>query len=195
MLLIIITILFFIYIKVGLLLVIQIVLWSLVFICSNFLVGINPLRIEYYVIRALSIMVIVFLVYINSSELLSSYTTMTFILPFCKDKISFYNDFPGDLDFDSTNLEKFEINEDSNLDAFLKTLSNTDNYVGFLEIKYSDKVYFLTYSELILFNKFSNFEVLEDFIADIVNTQLHKFLVENYLSNKLELCLLYTNIK
>ena len=69
-LIIIITLLFtIIYIKLGLF-PIQIMIWSIVYIVSNYLIQIqNNHNKEYYIIRLLSIIVIIFILYYNSIDI------------------------------------------------------------------------------------------------------------------------------
>lgn len=55
---IILTLLIINYIKFGLLVVISILIWTIVFLLSNFLIGINPYNKEMYIIRIISILVI-----------------------------------------------------------------------------------------------------------------------------------------
>lgn len=56
----------FIFIKFGLLAAIQSIIWIVVFLSSNFLSGINPDKIEYKVIRFISLLAILMIVYVNS---------------------------------------------------------------------------------------------------------------------------------
>lgn len=76
-----------IYIKFGLFVLIQILIWSLVFILSNFLIQFNPNR-EMYIIRILSILVIMFILYYNSLEHIIS---TALIIPLSISKISLEN--------------------------------------------------------------------------------------------------------
>jgi len=83
-----------IYIKFGLLVLISIIIWLLVFFVSNFLIQFNPTR-EMYIIRILSIIVIIFILYYNSIEHLIS---TSLIIPLSVSKISFLDEFIGDDD-------------------------------------------------------------------------------------------------
>jgi len=79
---------YLIYIHFGLFVLIQIIIWTIVFFLSNFLVGINRTR-EMKIIRILSILVIVFILYYNSitNNILSS-----FIIPLSINQITFVKD-------------------------------------------------------------------------------------------------------
>lgn len=87
-----------IYIQFGLLLLIQIIIWLLVFFGSNFLIGINPFSREMHIIRFMSIIVIIFLLYYN---LIQSTIMIAFIIPLSVDRITFADEFPGALIYDS----------------------------------------------------------------------------------------------
>ncbi len=52
-----------IYIQFGLFVLIQILFGHTVFFASSFLIGLNPFSRQYYVIRAISIIVIIFSLY------------------------------------------------------------------------------------------------------------------------------------
>jgi hypothetical protein len=101
MIIILILILTLIYIKFGLLVVIQILIWTLVFILATFLSNINPTNKEYYIIRILSIIVIIFILYLNSKEvnILSS-----FIIPLSVTKITFIDELIGDDNVNPTDI-------------------------------------------------------------------------------------------
>lgn len=83
--------LYLIYIHFGLYCVIAIITWLIIFFISNFLIGINPTR-EMKIIRILSILVIVFILYYNSitTNILSS-----FIIPLSINQITFVKDVFG----------------------------------------------------------------------------------------------------
>jgi hypothetical protein len=70
-----------IYIKFGLFTLIQIMIWSIVLLTSNILIGINPNSKELHVIRFTSILVIMFIFYINYK---GNNTLLAFVIPFIK---------------------------------------------------------------------------------------------------------------
>jgi hypothetical protein len=79
-----------VYIHYGLFITIQIIIWISVFFLSNFLIGINPISKEFQIIRILSIIVIIFILYYNSIQ--SIYLT-SFIFPLSINKINYIDDF------------------------------------------------------------------------------------------------------
>jgi len=114
-------ILIIIYIQFGLLVSIQIVIWTIVFIISNFLIGFNPLSRELYVIRTMAIIVIIFILYYNSKEL---YIASAFILPLSISNISFADEIietEGIIQFDSNvQTERFHLFKVNETTDFLK---------------------------------------------------------------------------
>jgi hypothetical protein len=88
-LIIIILILTIIHIKFGLLVLISIIVWSIIFLLSNFLLGLNPNNKEMFIIRIISILVIIFILYYNSLE----YGIITsLIIPLSINKITYLED-------------------------------------------------------------------------------------------------------
>jgi hypothetical protein len=63
MILLLLILLILIYIQFGLFVLIQIVIWTMVFLTSNLLIALNPFSRQYYVIRAISIIVIISILY------------------------------------------------------------------------------------------------------------------------------------
>lgn len=90
-----------IYIKFGLFILIQILIWFSVYFLSNFLLGINPSNKEMHIIRILSIIVIIFILYLNSKEvnILSS-----FIIPLSITKITFIDELIGNDEVNPTDI-------------------------------------------------------------------------------------------
>jgi hypothetical protein len=78
-----------VYIQFGLLVLIQIILWMIVFITSNVLIGLNPLNIKFHITRILSICVIFYILCFNSFDI-SIQTSL--LLPFSISKITFSKD-------------------------------------------------------------------------------------------------------
>jgi hypothetical protein len=85
----------------------------MVFSLSNFLIGINPFSKELHIVRFMSIIVIIFLLYYNSIQ---STIITAFILPLSINKISYLkeigqNTIYVDSDSESKMLCLFNINE------------------------------------------------------------------------------------
>lgn len=93
LLLIFLIILTFTYIKYGLLVTISIVIWFMVFFLSNLLIGIDPNNREMYIIRIISILIIIFILYYNSIQFTIS---SAFIVPLSITKITYLNDLLND---------------------------------------------------------------------------------------------------
>lgn len=80
-----------IQIKFGSLVLISIIVWSIIFLLSNFLLGLNPNNKEMFIIRILSILIII--LYYNSLE----YTIISsLIIPLSINKITFLEDILKD---------------------------------------------------------------------------------------------------
>jgi len=92
MMLIILVFLTIIQIKFGLLVLTQTTLWLMVFFLSNLLIGINPLNKQFYIVRIMSIIVIIFILYYNSLQMTIS---TALILPLSINKITYFDDLIG----------------------------------------------------------------------------------------------------
>jgi len=82
----------------GTFVLIQILIWTMVFFLSNFLIGLNPFNKEFHTIRIMSIIVIIFILYYNSIQ--STIATL-FILPLSISKITYLDDI---MEEDQSNL-------------------------------------------------------------------------------------------
>ena len=89
MILLILLILFIFYIQFGFLLVIQIVLLMVIFFSSNLLIGFNPYSKELRIIRFLSIITILLLVWFNINPV---FISMLSVLPISKNEITFIDE-------------------------------------------------------------------------------------------------------
>lgn len=125
------------YIKLGLFVLIKIIIWLIVFILSNFLIGINPLNIQFHVTRILSVFVILFILWYNSSEI---HIHTALLLPLSIDKISFAHNLDSVLYFYNSKLkqEKLYLWNLEEINDFLKSLDN-ENYLVTLEFIPSDE--------------------------------------------------------
>lgn len=100
---------------------------------TNFLIGINPFNKEFYIIRIISVFVIILILYYNTNKI---YFIASFILPLSIDKITFLNEMKVNI-FIYTDTEEseifylFEVNETS---EFLNRLDDDDNYVFLLNL-------------------------------------------------------------
>lgn len=122
-----------------------------------------------FTIRIISVLVIIFIFYINSDF---STFNMMFVLPFSKDKISLFYNFPADLEFNEESFTEVIFSKSNiEIQSFLNSLKVTDNYIGYFTVKYSGNFSYITLTELILFNKYSNSETIEDFLESIISYQ------------------------
>lgn len=130
MFLLIILFLFSVYINFGLLILFQIIIWTIVFLLSNLLIGINPFSLQFHVIRLLSICAIVFILWYNTRDIVIS---TALLLPFSTNQISFVEELEK-LSVDSTlmseNFYDLNINETS---KFLSKLDVDSNYIVNME--------------------------------------------------------------
>ena len=95
MILILLIFLVLIQIHYGLLVLFQVIIWLVVFITSNILIGINPWNIQFHITRILSICVIIFILWINSSDISIQ---KAILLPLSISKIDFLEDIKDKID-------------------------------------------------------------------------------------------------
>lgn len=109
--------LYILYIYFGLLLVIQILLWISVFFLSNFLSGINPDKLEFKVIRIMSICIIIFILYYNTNHI---YIASASVLPLSISKITYHKNIEAAIGIEyNTDRETFYlINKDEVSDFY-----------------------------------------------------------------------------
>lgn len=140
----IIIIIIIIYIKFGLLVLIQLIIMSIVLFASNLLIGINPNSKEMHIIRLMSIIYIIFIFYINSNQ---SDINLAFIIPisslFSQNRITLLDDW-----FDIDNVENptdiiyvvnskftwFHFNDFKEISDFLDILEHDKIYIVSFDI-------------------------------------------------------------
>lgn len=177
MILLFLTLLLLIYLKLSLFCFSQIILALIIFFTSSFLIRINPWKIDYYLIKWLSLFSILILLYLNTDELIYS---ISFIMPLSKDKISLLYNFPSEITYGEFETKEIKLN--SSNDLFKNNLTDHDNYVGYFTINYQNHAVFITISEFFLFNKYSNSEILENYIE--ANVIYQESLIEQTFKNK-----------
>jgi hypothetical protein len=156
---------------------IQIIIWLFVLFSSNILIGINPFSQQYRVIRIISILVIIFILYYNAKLTLIS----TIILPFSINKISFLEDIDKTIQIsDITQKEKILLYDNNKLSKFLNNLKDETNYVvniSFIPdiVNSSIDCPQMLLSKPILVNKFSSPTTL----AQYINERLY-FMIDCY---------------
>jgi hypothetical protein len=167
------------YIKFGLLVLTQIILLTIIFFISNFLIGINPDNREIKVIRVISVSVIWFILIYNS-ELFTIKTAL--ILPLSISKISYFEEkeiYSVDQKFETQIFKFWELE----LKDFINNLENNENYVVSIEfIPYFSELISepprLFISKPILINKHSSPTLISKFIDERL-----KFLVKYFDMN------------
>lgn len=161
--------LFAIYIHFGLFVLVQIIIWLTVFFLSNLLLGINPYQKDLYIIRIMSIIVIVFILWFNYKH--SSILT-SFILPISIDKITYLDDLKTEVSVE-TKIKShfFGLIKRDEIYNFLITLGNFDNYVCCIEFipnisSWSGEEPQMILSKPFVINKFSSSDTLTKFINE-----------------------------
>jgi hypothetical protein len=118
------------YFQLGLLVLSQILLWSLVFILSNTIIDKHPNARDAHIIRIMSILIIILIFYDN----LDNQIWLLSVLPLSFDKITYLDDLNSvkyvDYNFKNYDLYFFDTNE---ICAFLNILDENSNYVLSLE--------------------------------------------------------------
>lgn len=174
MIMIIILTLTIIYIKFGLFVLIQILIWTLVFILSNFLIGINPSK-EYYIIRIMAIIVIIFILYYNSKQI-NILTSL--ILPFSITKINYLDEvIPNNMFISNNNNNNQSIFYFSDVEEIIKWLNTLDENQCYV-VTFDFILSILTYNEdspvinltkPILVSRDSNPRLISDFLKQRIS--------------------------
>lgn len=167
-----------VYIQFGLLVLFQIILWIIVFFLSNFLLGINPDNTQFKVIRAMAIIVIIFI--INSLIFNNSLYSISILIPFSTFDIDFRDSFEWKLNSYRfkpiiSYLKLQKLSEDINL--LLLSLEDDENYSMSLSYISSyklwkdnkEKVHPLFIDDAIIVNKESDPILITEFIMDRLN--------------------------
>jgi hypothetical protein len=175
--------LFFItvYIQLGAFEVFQIIIWLIVFITSSVLSGINPSNIQFNITKIISICVIIYILWSNSSE---SVIHSAILWPLSIYKISFPKDIkePFIVVQESEKEENFHVWDNEEIKNFLKSLSNNDNYAVWMEFQPSDlemDVPYLLLSKPFLINKYSSTTTIEKFINEKLENMVDLFYLDN----------------
>jgi hypothetical protein len=174
-----------IYITWGFLPLIQIIIWLIVLFLSNFLLGLNPDSRELQVIRIMSVLTIIIIIYYNTT--IHSIANMSILLPFSREKITFIHDFKKELfvkgdGYSSLMIVKprFDYSQESH---FLNSLGNIDNYI--LNILFISDIKSISknmpricLSDSILINKSSYPSTLSNHIQDQLDVMRDIYLID-----------------
>lgn len=167
MILILLILLTIIYIQFGLFTLIQIMIWLIVFISSNVLIGLNPWNIKAHISRVLSICIVIFILWYNSQEI-SIQTSM--LLPLSISKITFTSEFnhPIFIKFPEKR-ETLYLWDDQEIKEFLNSLATDENYIIFMQFKPSELDWDgpnVALSNTFLINRHSSSTTIRKFIDD-----------------------------
>lgn len=177
-----------IYIHFGLLVLIQIMIWTLVFFLSNFLITINPSK-QYYIIRIMSIFVIIFILYYNTK--IGNISTV-FIIPLSLTKIDYLDDIIPNKIFISNDskLNIFYFNDIIEVNKWLKTLEENETYVVTFEfifsfLNYNDDSPTINLTKPILINNNSNPRLISKFINERIRLACDYYYLDDQIMDML----------
>jgi hypothetical protein len=176
-----------IYYYYGILVLLQIVIWSLVFFISNLINGINPNNNEIRIIRILSIIVIIFSLWYNSgyTEIISA-----IIVPLSIDKISYAKDFKLSYDKDLRIItDIFYLWDNWEVKNFLSMLDDDTNYIVSMEFIPTDEIVdvpHLILCEPFLINQHSSSTTIRKFILERLNKMVDCFYLDDSIIQPVE---------
>jgi len=165
-----------IYTKLGLFVTTQILICLIVYFLSNFLIGINPFRLDYYLFRIFTLLIIILLIYYHTD----SEFAISCLLPFSTDKITFFDSIEDYKIEDKPQYFILRKLDQSSILDFYDILDYNTNYVleieFILNIKHNgeENMPRLDLSYPIIVNKYSSISLLLKFL----NAQL--FLMNKY---------------
>jgi len=172
----------FTYIYFGLFVFIQIFIWTIIFFLSNFLHGINPLSKEFIIIRIMSILVIIFILYYNSGNLTVAATT---ILPLSISKITYVDEINQSIYIgNGPRFEVFESFEIEETKDFLTRLEDDANYLINMEFipdvtNHDEDAPQLILSKPFLINTNSSPTTITKFINERLNFRVDYFYLDD----------------
>nr|WEH01508.1 hypothetical protein [Russula griseocarnosa] len=159
----------FLYIHYGLFITIEILVWITVFIVSNTLLGINPHSKELKIIRIMSIIALIFIIYFNFNSDHYKFTVLALSI----DKISYLHEFNKPISGGgrSSFIKWVYLNKNDDIPTFIKNLDDDKNYIVSIEFVPGRSNYCADAPELILsrpflINKFSSPTLITKFIFE-----------------------------
>lgn len=181
-----------IYLFFGVFVLIQILIWTIVFFLSNFLIGINPFNKEFHTIRIMSVIVIISILWYNSTKL---NIATAFILPLSISNISYLDDFTKghtgiivDPNVKKELLYSITIGETSKL---LNSLDSDSNYIANIEYINDLSIHYLDVSNgntntprmilsnPFLINKFSSPTLLTKFMNERLELMIDYYYLDD----------------
>lgn len=176
MILILVLFLIIIHIKFGLLTLIQISIWLIVFFSSNFLLGINPNEIKFKAIRILAVITILFIIFYESQ--INVVTTILF--PFSLFQIDFRDSFEW----------KIKKTRDKHKISYLTIQTLTQDMISLLNSLKDDENYSMSLCFISRYNKWKdNKEENPPLLIDnaiIINKESDPILISQFIMTKLE---------
>jgi hypothetical protein len=176
-----------IYLFFGVFVLIQILLLTIVFFSSNFLIAINPFSKEFHIIRIMSVIVIIFILYNNSIKL---NIANAFILPLSINNISYLDDF---INKDSPMLidsnvkkELFYSSKVGETSKLLNSLDNDSNYIATIEYINDLSIYHLD-----VYNRNTNSPKMILSNPFLINKFSSSILLTKFMNERLELMIDY----
>jgi len=190
----------------GTFVLIQILIWTMVFFLSNFLIGINPFNKEFHTIRIMSVIVIIFIVYYNSIKL---NVANAFILPLSISNITYLDDFTNDhrgiIVDPNVNKELLYSITTGKTSKLLNNLDSDSNYIEAIEYINDLSIYYsdvnngnsntpkMILSNPFLFNKFSSPNLLTKFMNERLEMMIdYYYLDDSVLEDSSILLLTYS---
>jgi energy-coupling factor transporter transmembrane protein EcfT len=160
---------------------VQIIIWLIVLIISNFLSGINPYSKELLIIRIISVFIIVFILWNHSWEIP---VQTSILLPFSIYKITFPKDIIDQyiVDNKSEKEETLYFWDNKEIKDFLNSLSQEANYIVYMQFIPSEldmDAPHIVLSKPFFINRHSS----ETTIRKFINERLHLMIEKYYLDN------------
>jgi len=183
MMLIILVFLTLIQIKFGLLVLTQTTLWLMVFFLSNFIIGINPLNKQFYIVRIMSIIVIIFILYYNTLQMTIS---TALILPLSINKITYFDDLIGisKLNIYGETKTMALVLDKSHICNWLNSLDSEQNYIVNFQFvpelsEYNLDAPQMIISKPILINKMSSPTTISKFLDERLNLMVDCYYLDD----------------
>jgi hypothetical protein len=167
---------------------IQIIIWSVVFLAANVFLGINPDNKEMHIIRLMSIIVILFIFYFNSNH---GYL-IAFIVPISVNNITFIDELVGGVDTNpldivyirNCNITWFHFNDIKDIINLLDSIENNKIYVISFDLVTDKTAYELNDPSISLFKpilitKESNPWLINNFLKEKVRLACDKFWLDD----------------
>ena len=167
---------------------IQVIIWILLYLVTNFIIGFHPFSFKWNIIRVFSIIMILYITIRNIDQ--SIYIT-SLLMPFSQDKIHFVHDFDvkSIKFYDIKNSLFYLKNLTLDITNFINNLNEEDNYWISLSFYPDISVYNIDGAmqiyicDPILINKDSSPLLLTQFINDRLNVMIDFYYLDDSIIN------------